>query len=90
MARPVIVTDQGGLPEVIEAGETGFVVPAEDPHGLAEAAIRVLENPALARSLGHAGRERALRLFSLDRYAREYEELYLRLAGWGDRAGVPC
>ena len=90
MARPVIATDQGGLPEVVKNGETGFVVRAEDSVALAEAAVRLLENPSLARRLGQAGRERAQRRFSLDRYAREYEVLYRQIVDREKRADAPC
>jgi glycosyltransferase involved in cell wall biosynthesis len=90
MARPVIVTDQGGLPEVVVHGETGFVVAADDPAALAEAAVRLLGNPSLARRLGQAGRERALQLFSLDRYAQEYEVLYRQIVDRAKRAGSSC
>lgn len=80
MARPVIVTDQGGLPEVVDDGKTGFVVAADDSDALARVAILILENPTLAQRLGEAGKRRAETCFSIDRYTDEHEALYRRLA----------
>jgi glycosyltransferase involved in cell wall biosynthesis len=80
MARPVIVTDRGGLPEVVDDGETGFVVPADDADALAQAASRILENPPLARKLGEAGKTRAEKCFGIERCTDEHEALYRRLA----------
>ena len=81
MSRPVICTNQGGLPEVVEAGKTGFVVAADDAPALADAMIRVLQNPTLARQLGQAGRIRADDCFSIERCIDAYELLYRRSAG---------
>ena len=81
MSRPVICTNQGGLPEVVEAGKTGFVVAADDTSALADAMIRLLENPTLARQLGEAGRIRADDCFSIERCIDAYELLYRGLAG---------
>ena len=57
---PVVVSDAGGLPEVVVHGETGLVVPRNDPAALAEALRRLIEQPALRQRLGRAGRERVL------------------------------
>ena len=76
MSRPVICTNQGGLPEVVEADKTGFVVPADDPQALADAILRLLENPTLARELGEAGRVRAGNCFAIERCIDAHEMLY--------------
>lgn len=55
--RPVIVTDIGGLPEVVEHGRTGLVVPSEDPGSLGQAMCRLVHDPALRRAMGQAGRK---------------------------------
>ncbi len=54
-SRPVVTTDVGGLPEQVEDGVTGSLVPRREPRLLAEAITRILNNPALARSMGEAG-----------------------------------
>ena len=74
--RPVIATDAGGLPEVVEHDVTGLVVPRGDVDALAAAMESLLADPARRRRMGVAGRERALRLFDWDRTAEQFEQLY--------------
>ena len=62
---PVIGTLTGGIPEMIEHEKTGLLVPVEAPHELARAIQRLLEDPALARCLGEAGRIRCENVFAL-------------------------
>lgn len=76
---PVIATDAGGLPEVVEHEVTGLIVPKGDADALAVALDRLLGDPALARRMGQAGRARALRLFDWDGAASLLEETYLKL-----------
>jgi glycosyltransferase involved in cell wall biosynthesis len=59
-------------------GETGTLVPADDPVALAAAAAAFLADPARARVAGAAGRARARRDFSVDRMAAEVAEVYRR------------
>ena len=54
---PVVATSVGGIPHLIRDGESGLIVPPDDPQAMAQAIGRVIDNPALARSLGNAGRE---------------------------------
>jgi glycosyltransferase involved in cell wall biosynthesis len=76
---PVVATDAGGLPEVVEHGVTGLVVPRGDSAALAQAIGSLLEDPERRRRMGVAGRERALRLFDWDRTAEQLEEVYRRI-----------
>jgi len=69
--RPVVATKIGGVPELMEDGVNGLLVPPKDPAALAAALDRVLTDDALAARLASAGRERALRDFTLDRVVRE-------------------
>jgi glycosyltransferase involved in cell wall biosynthesis len=73
---PVVASDAGGLPEVVEDGVTGLVVPRGDATALAGAIGTLLADPERRRRMGQAGRERALRLFDWDRSAAQFEELY--------------
>lgn len=57
---PVVVSDVGGLPEVVIDGETGLVVPRDDVPSLAAALRKLHDDPGLRQRLGHAGRERVL------------------------------
>ena len=79
MGKPVVATDAGGLPEAVVDGETGLIVPAGDAEALAEAMMDLLGDPARARKMGIAGRERALKHFDrrriVDRMVSLYEEV---------------
>src|ERR687890_721986 len=72
----VVASDAGGLPEVVENGVTGLVVPRGDSKALAQAIGSLLSDPQRRRQMGQAGRERALRLFDWDRSAEQFEQLY--------------
>jgi glycosyltransferase involved in cell wall biosynthesis len=60
---PVVVSNVGGLPEVVADGETGLVVPREDPHALANALRRLIVDAKLRREMGQAGRQRVQNLY---------------------------
>ena len=72
----VVASDAGGLPEVVEHGVTGLIVPRGDANALAGAIGELLADPARRRRMGQAGRERALRLFDWDRSAEQFEQIY--------------
>ena len=80
----VVASDAGGLPEVVENGVTGLVVPRGDSSALAGAIGALLADPERRRRMGQAGRERALRLFDWDRTAAQFEQIY-REVGAGAR-----
>ncbi len=73
---PVVASDAGGLPEVVEHGVTGLIVPRGDSAALADAMGSLLVDPARRADMGRAGRERALRLFDWDRTAEQFEQIY--------------
>jgi glycosyltransferase involved in cell wall biosynthesis len=56
---PVISTRVGAIAEIVVEGETGFVIPPDDPHALAQILLRLVENPDLRFRLGQAGRRHA-------------------------------
>jgi glycosyltransferase involved in cell wall biosynthesis len=66
-ARPAVCTAVGGIPEMIEDGVTGYLVPPQDPEQLAARLTELLSHPEAARRMGRAGRERVEAEFSLDR-----------------------
>jgi len=80
MELPVVTTDAGGLPENVEHGVTGLVVPRRDAHALAAALRQLATDPHMRAVMGTAGRERARRRFDLDRQAEAFVELYRELA----------
>jgi glycosyltransferase involved in cell wall biosynthesis len=83
---PVIATDLEGMPELITDGETGLLVPPRNPEALAQAMLRMLENPARAKAMARAGRKRVESRFSLDAKLDRTEALYTRLLGAAGRA----
>ncbi len=77
-AKPVVATVFGGSPEVVEDGRTGFLANPFDLEGFAGRIAQLLQEPALARRLGEAGRLRLLEHFAIDRLAGECLEEYER------------
>ncbi len=71
--RPVVVVDEGGLPETVTAGESGLVTPVE-PAAFGEAVARVWEDRKLERRMGAAGRERARACFAPEVCGARLEE----------------
>ena len=80
MARPVIAAHVGGLAEVVVDGETGLLVPKEDPAALAVQIEYLLTHPEIAQAMGQAGRRRVLARFDFDRCVDAYDQLYQKLA----------
>ena len=68
---PVVAGNSGGIPDAVRDGETGFLVPPEDPGALAAAIVRLLENADLAKRVGAAGRRAVETYFNWDRVVRD-------------------
>jgi glycosyltransferase involved in cell wall biosynthesis len=83
---PVIATDIEGHPELIVEGETGLLVPPRNPDALAQAILRVLENPTRAKAMARAGRKRVEAQFSMAQKVQRTEALYRRLLAARERA----
>lgn len=75
-ARPVIATNAGGFPEMIEPGVSGMIVPPGDHAALASAITQVLENERLALELGANARKRVEKCFSAEVIAGQSLNLY--------------
>lgn len=91
MGVPVVGTDVGGVPETMQDGVTGLLVPPHNPEALAVALETLLANPALRRQMGDAGRAliRGYGLFTPERTADQVERVYahwLAERGWHARA----
>ncbi|MFT5112892.1 MAG: glycogen(starch) synthase [Parasphingorhabdus sp.] len=89
--RPVIASNQGGLPEVVVDGETGLLVSTENPIELAQAINQLLLSPGLATRLGNRAWKLAQSRFSfaehIDQYVKTYEAIsssYLRFVRHND------
>jgi len=79
MSRPVVATAVEGVPELIEHGCTGLLVPPSDPAALARAVIYLLQNPAEASKMGKRARRRVERLFSAEYMVEEIDRLYHKI-----------
>ncbi len=75
-AVPVISSDLGGLPELVRPGIDGELVPADDPHALAQAIRTITSNPDKAFEMGRAGRQRILEDFSPAVHLAGLDQLY--------------
>jgi len=76
----VVASAVGGIPEVVSDGETGLLVPPDDPGALAGALSALIADPARAAALGRAGRERAVGEFGWQAVAAQTAALYAELA----------
>lgn len=81
LAKPVAATRVGGIPEIIRDGETGLLVPPEDPEQLAEALLRLLRNPEEGKKLGERGRAVVAREFNVETMAHKIAEVYREVLG---------
>jgi glycosyltransferase involved in cell wall biosynthesis len=75
---PVIASNVGGLPEAIEHGKSGWLVPPESPKALADAIVDAASDPARLCEFGRNARQRAAH-FSIERTVERTEQFYLRL-----------
>ena len=71
----VVATRSGGIPEIVEHGQTGMLVARGDAKELAMAISQVIDDPALARAMGEAGRQRVLERFTWEASARHLADL---------------
>jgi glycosyltransferase involved in cell wall biosynthesis len=81
MARAIVATNVGGIPDIVLDGETGVLVEPADPLALADAVGRLLDDPARAARLGAAGRQRAESTFSLSAHVDGVERIYDEILG---------
>jgi glycosyltransferase involved in cell wall biosynthesis len=76
----VVVSEVGGIPEVVQDGESGLLVPPDDPEALGAALRRVLSDVDLRGRLGAAARQRVLDRFDLDVVWRRFDALYRQVS----------
>jgi glycosyltransferase involved in cell wall biosynthesis len=74
--KPVICTAVGGVPELVEDGRCGLLVPQGDAKALAQAMRYLLEDPEARTSMGRASARRAIERFDLKAMTGAYEDLY--------------
>jgi len=80
MGVPVVATTAEGLPELIDDGETGFLVPVGDVPRMAHRAVEILSNEAQHRAFSEAARRVAVERYDVSRIIPMYEEFYARIS----------
>ena len=86
--RPIVCTDTGGNPELVQDGRNGFLVPVGDARALADRLIRLLSDPALARRLGEAARETVQSSYTHTRMIAEQMACYDEVLSGGRFGGL--
>ncbi len=76
MRLPVVATNAGGAPEILDYGKCGILIPPRQTAPLAEAVITLIKNPGLKNKLARAGRERVEKVYALDVVLDQLEDLY--------------
>lgn len=77
-AKPVVATSVGGVPDVVDEGRTGYLVPARNDAALADALVRLGTSTAAREQFGRAGRERARERYAHTRLVGDIDQLYTR------------
>ena len=85
-SRAIVATTAGGIPEIVEDGVNGLLVPPRDAHALAEAIVRALASAELRRRMGAAGLARVNERFTVEKMVAGTAAVYERVAGRGHAA----
>jgi glycosyltransferase involved in cell wall biosynthesis len=86
-AKATVATAAGGIPEVVEDGVTGLLVPPRDHRALAHAIVRLLNDERARHVMGQAGLARVKKRFTVERMVAETLRVYQRVAGTPHAAG---
>jgi glycosyltransferase involved in cell wall biosynthesis len=78
MGKPVVATNVGGIPEVVEEGQTGFLIPARDPKAIAERVLSLCRDSARRLQMGRAARARVESNFTVQAVTAKLETIYFR------------
>ncbi|MBI3378868.1 MAG: glycosyltransferase [Nitrospirae bacterium] len=79
MEVPVIATSIGGIPEVVDDGKTGIIIPPGNVNALCEAIKLLIQNPGIRLQMGKNGRVRVLEKFTVEQNVRKTEDVFLSL-----------
>jgi glycosyltransferase involved in cell wall biosynthesis len=78
VGKPLVATDVGGIKEAL--GDAGMLVKPRDPDEMAQSIINLINSPYLRETMGNEARERALNLFTIERFTSLYLKSYINLA----------
>jgi glycosyltransferase involved in cell wall biosynthesis len=76
---PVVASNVGGIPEQVDDGITGFLVPLEDPRALEQKVVQLLQNDTLRNSMREAACQKAQSEYNLDNQIKQYLNWYQRI-----------
>ena len=79
--RPIVATDAGGIPEIVDQGVSGTIVRARDARAMANAIVELLSDEGRRRSMGEAGLARVKAHFTVERMVAATAKVYARAAG---------
>lgn len=82
---PVVASNVGGIPEVVQHEETGFLSDVGDVEDMAKHTLNLLQNTSLHKSMSEASRRHVLQHFGQQLVASKYEEFYYSVLGWRER-----
>jgi len=77
---PVVSTQWRGIPDIVEEGVTGFLVPIKNVTEVADRLARLLQDEQMRTSMGRKGRWRYLELFTVENYVHQTEKVVLDVA----------
>jgi glycosyltransferase involved in cell wall biosynthesis len=80
-ARPIVATQAGGIPEVVDDGVTGVLVPPRDHKAIADAIVALIQDPGRRTAMGAAGFARVNERFTVERMIAGTAAVYARVAG---------
>jgi glycosyltransferase involved in cell wall biosynthesis len=80
-AKPVVATNGGGVPEIVQDGISGLLVPMSDDEAMADAILSLLRDPERATRIAEAGRKRVQEHFLIEHTTRKVETIYDEITG---------
>jgi len=81
MCVPIVASNSGGVPDIIENKQTGLLTPPQDPKALADALLKLIKNKELRKHYGICGRLRVEKKFAFDRHIKLLENYYQKGIG---------
>lgn len=79
MAKPVVATNVGGVPEIVEDGKTGLLVLPGDSGAICQALQQLIEDQGMRDQMGREGRKRVEQMFSLEKHVHKIEQVYAEI-----------
>jgi len=87
MAKPMIVTNMGGMPEIIEHGINGFIIPVRDFEAMAARISQLLEDQTLRERFGYTGREMVESHYTKEKVTEETLKVYRKVLSNRESSG---